>query len=378
MTQTIVVLGGSFAGLQIAHRLVKNTRKTVQDLKVILVSKNSHFYWNLASVRAIVPGILKDEEYTASIAEGFSSYPAEAFEFIVGSAESADLDAKTVKISVAGGGEERVLSYDQLVLATGTRTAGENPVPWKASGSHEEIMAMLHATADKVKAAKHIVVAGAGATGVEVAGELGFEYGSGADKKEIVLLSGDSKLMGGDSIADNAESELKKLSVTVRNSARVVGTKILDDGKTEVELKNGDKIVTDLYLPTMGMLPNTEYLPDKILKEDKFVAIDEFFRVKNATNVWGVGDIVWIPRGSFVQTDAQAAGVAKNIDLTLSGKNPVAVKLLPVDIFVCAVGRKRGVGRVGPVKLFSFLIHQLKGKTLGIDRMKSVVTGSAY
>lgn len=41
MTQTIVVLGGSFAGLQIAHKLVKNTRKSVKDLKVILVSKVS-------------------------------------------------------------------------------------------------------------------------------------------------------------------------------------------------------------------------------------------------------------------------------------------------------------------------------------------------
>jgi NADH dehydrogenase FAD-containing subunit len=41
MAQTIVVLGGSFAGIQIAHRLVKNTRKSVKDLKVILVSKVS-------------------------------------------------------------------------------------------------------------------------------------------------------------------------------------------------------------------------------------------------------------------------------------------------------------------------------------------------
>jgi apoptosis-inducing factor 2 len=41
MTQTIVVLGGSYAGLQVAHRLVKNTRKSIKDLKVILVSKVS-------------------------------------------------------------------------------------------------------------------------------------------------------------------------------------------------------------------------------------------------------------------------------------------------------------------------------------------------
>lgn len=39
MTKTIVVLGGAFAGIQVAHRLLKHTRSTVADLKVILVTK---------------------------------------------------------------------------------------------------------------------------------------------------------------------------------------------------------------------------------------------------------------------------------------------------------------------------------------------------
>ena len=41
MTKTIVVLGGAFAGIQVAHRLLKHTRPAVADLKVILVSKVS-------------------------------------------------------------------------------------------------------------------------------------------------------------------------------------------------------------------------------------------------------------------------------------------------------------------------------------------------
>lgn len=39
MALTIVVLGGAFAGLQIAHRLLKHTRNTHKELRVILVSK---------------------------------------------------------------------------------------------------------------------------------------------------------------------------------------------------------------------------------------------------------------------------------------------------------------------------------------------------
>lgn len=41
MTKTVVILGGAFAGVQIAHRLLKYTQPHVKDLKVILVSKVS-------------------------------------------------------------------------------------------------------------------------------------------------------------------------------------------------------------------------------------------------------------------------------------------------------------------------------------------------
>ncbi|KAJ2992461.1 hypothetical protein NUW58_g2162 [Xylaria curta] len=194
MAKTVVILGGAFAGVQVAHRLLKYTLPHVKDLKVILVSKNSHFYWNLAAVRAIVPGVLKEEQYALPIAPGFAKYSEDVFEFVVGTAEAVVPENKVVKVSVGWGPnrEERELSYDYLVVATGTRTAGATNVPWKNNGTHEDIAALLAETQQKVKAAKHIVVAGAGATGVETAAELGFEYGNpkdGAAKKEIILLS---------------------------------------------------------------------------------------------------------------------------------------------------------------------------------------------
>ena len=39
MAKTVVILGGSYAGLGVAHRLLKNTLPNHKDLKVILVSK---------------------------------------------------------------------------------------------------------------------------------------------------------------------------------------------------------------------------------------------------------------------------------------------------------------------------------------------------
>ncbi|KAF7547601.1 hypothetical protein G7046_g8952 [Stylonectria norvegica] len=72
MTKTVVVLGGSLGGLAVTHRLLKQTLPNVKDLKVILISKNSHFYWNLASVRAVIPGVLSDNKLLAPIAPGLA------------------------------------------------------------------------------------------------------------------------------------------------------------------------------------------------------------------------------------------------------------------------------------------------------------------
>lgn len=80
-------------------------------------------------------------------------------DFVLGAASALDLASRTVTISTAGG--ERKQTYDILVLATGSRTMGD--VPWKSSlAGYEATRDGLHKMQEKVKAAKTIVVGGAG------------------------------------------------------------------------------------------------------------------------------------------------------------------------------------------------------------------------
>ena len=173
----IVILGGSYAGISTAHRILKQAAK-IGPLKITLVSPNTHFYWNMASPRGVVPGQLADEKLFQPIAAGFSKYPARQFEFILAKAESLDVKAKTVGIS--GG---KTLDYDYLILATGSHTRGHTP--FKGLGTTEETRDALHDFQLEVTKSKTIVVAGGGVTGVEAAGELAFEYGR---EKKIILV----------------------------------------------------------------------------------------------------------------------------------------------------------------------------------------------
>lgn len=268
----------------------------------------------MASVRAIIPGQFKDEQVFAPLATALEHYPKDSYELLIGSAGKVDTEAKTVLVTLPAGSGERTLTYDQLIVATGARSASSHTVPWKHLDSYDETVSNLDSMRERVAAANTIVVAGAGATGIEVAGELGYEFGK---TKEISLLCGGPKLMDGDSVGVSARLELGKLGVKIRTDARVAGAKELADGKTEISLEQGGESITaDLYLPTMGVRANSEMMEGKYLNEKGYVNVDEFYRVKGleSEGVWALGDVVSSPRASFLHTEKQVSfGFASSI-----------------------------------------------------------------
>jgi NADH dehydrogenase FAD-containing subunit len=181
----IVIVGGSFSAVGTAHRIFKAAAKSPDkpSVNITLVSRDSEFYWNLAATRATVHGQIPDDEIFRPIAGGFAQY-GKMFTFILGSATALNTDAQTVHVAPADGSEGQFISYDVLILATGARIA--SGLPYKSTGSTEATKEALHQLQARVKAAKSIVVAGAGPTGVELAGELADGYG---ESKQIVLVS---------------------------------------------------------------------------------------------------------------------------------------------------------------------------------------------
>lgn len=261
--------------------------------------QSTHFYWNIAAIRAVVPDLIPEDQLFHLIEPGFASYPEDSFELILASATNLDATAKTTTVQFPDG-TERSLKYDYLVLTTGARAASEN-VPWKQQESHEATTSLLRRTAEKVREAKHIVIAGAGATGCETSAEIKENF----KDKEVVLLSADPEILNGDVLAGNMEHEITKIGVVVKKNSRVQGTKNLGNGKTEVVLENGSKIVTDLYLPTMGLMANTEFVDKRHLNEKNYAEVDECYRLKDAECAWACGDVVSKPRAGFMITDKQ-------------------------------------------------------------------------
>ncbi|KUJ13614.1 FAD/NAD(P)-binding domain-containing protein [Mollisia scopiformis] len=369
----IVILGASFAGVSSAHRILKQAGKTGAKIRVTLVSPNTHFYWNIALPRAVVPGQLSDEKVFQPIAPGFKQYPAGQFEFIVASAKSLGVEAKKVHLEILGSDEDKVIDYDFLILATGTSTKGGTP--FKTLASTEATKDGIHNIQAQIKKAKTIVLAGAGATGVEIAGELGFKYGT---SKEIILISKGPTILEAaiPSVQKVATQLLQNLKVKTKLKTQVVSSVEGADGRHILELSSGEKLIADVYLPTFGVAPNSSYIPKQFLNDRGFVIVDDYLKVKGADNVWAIGDVSDREPPQFLFADGQSAHIAKNIIKILSSQPSLPYKD-GVRGMGLTVGRKAGTGHLGNVKLPGFLVHFLR-KNLFIDKLAPTVSGSAY
>ena len=79
----------------------------------------------------------------------------------------------------------------------------------------------------------------------------------------------------------------------------------------------------DVYLPLIGLNPNSSYIPKTLLNPKGFVVVDEYLRVKGAEGLWAVGDISAIQKPMYMNTEAQSVHLAKNIGLVLQKKQPL-------------------------------------------------------
>lgn len=102
------------------------------------------------------------------------------------------------------------------------------------------------------------------------------------------------------SVSKVATKQLSNLNVTIKTLTKVMGSAKMPDGRTELTLSGGERVITDLYLPTVGLMPNSAYVPGTFVNNSGFVKVDECLRVKGTTEVWALGDVSQISKLSML------------------------------------------------------------------------------
>lgn len=295
----IIIIGGGFAGVNLAEKLL-NTK----SVEVILVDKNNYNFF--------APLIY--QVATAFLEPSSISYPFRKFfagkknlKFRLGELQKVIPEQNKI---VLNNGE---LDYDYLVFATGAETSyfgmenvRKNAIPMKTLNDAIEMRNALLKNLEKAaictdvkkrRSLLTIVVAGGGPTGVEVSGMLAEmrksiilkEYPELATAASHIYLvdGGDALLapMSKSSQIDTLEA-ITNLGVVVKLNAQVT-----DYQNDTVFFANGDTINTKNLIWAAGVTAKIyQGIPSECFGRGKRMITDEFNKLKLTTNIYAIGD----------------------------------------------------------------------------------------
>lgn len=173
----ILVVGGNFGGIGVAHYLLRHTIPTLEaqngqslTYKVTLISPSTHFFWKIGAPRVISkPDQIPFAKAFLPLDDGFKQYSSEKFTLVWGSAGALDEQRRVVTVEPLAPASTTSVSYDSLVIATGTTSAS---ALWTLHGSHEATIKAIDEVHQLLPNASSILIAGGGPAGVETAGEF--------------------------------------------------------------------------------------------------------------------------------------------------------------------------------------------------------------
>jgi NADH dehydrogenase len=289
----LVIIGAGFAGMYAAlsaARLRDIRGVSPEELEIALVAPEPTL---VVRPRLYEP---KPETLTAPLLDVLKAIDVA---YVQGSAETIDAKSRTVEV-VTPKGARKTLSYDRLVVATGSRLFRPN-IPGLAEHGFsvdqlDNAIALdrhLHSLADRP--AKNgrdtVVVAGGGFTGIEAATEMPARLRAilGKDAKTRVIIVDRNSAIApdmGEGPRPVIEEALRKLGVETRLGAGVAS---LD--KSGVTLADGERIESETAIWAAGMraAPLTTQVPGE---RDNFgrLLVDGCLRVPSVTGVFATGD----------------------------------------------------------------------------------------
>ncbi|KAF1948527.1 hypothetical protein CC80DRAFT_529947 [Byssothecium circinans] len=408
----IVILGANFGGINLTHYLLRKTIPALsrldasQTYHVTLISPNDHYFFKIAAPRAMI------NETTIPANKIFKSIPRAIWQygsqctFIQGKAVGLAPKERIVNIEQAAGSENRGLRYDSLFICTGTTSA--SPL-WTLHGDHQISVDAMKDMHERLPKAKTVLIAGAGAVGVEAAGEIAAAF---PEIKITLVAGGDVLEKTKPATATKMKKILSNAGVEVITNVRVNDTSEKENG-ANVELSDGSTRLVDMFIDARGARKvNSEFLPKPWLDQfGRVVTLDTYFRVKGPSspsdrqtpaNTYVIGDIVSGSLNTAIEVDAQIPVVASSfaVDVTTNlGQEKVATsngwrlswvpsprarylvqnEYKPMkDTILVPFGPGGGVGQVMGFQLSNFNVKQAKSERFFLEFLEPAITGSRY
>ncbi|MDV3124140.1 FAD-dependent oxidoreductase [Mycobacterium sp. 21AC1] len=291
--KNILIVGGGFAGVWSAAGAVRVLRAAQDDeIRVTLISDSDDL--------VIRPRLYESEPDRMRVALDRVLGPI-GVERVAAKVTDIDVESRTVN-AVGRDGQTVELSYDRLVLATGSQLV-RPAIPGGGNIFDIDTLAAASALADHVRQLPHrsaspgqytAVVVGAGFTGLEIATELGDRLRAVAPSDQAresvrVILVDRADVLGpelGDAPRPYIAKAIDELKIEQR-----LGVTVASAATDQIVLSDGEVLPAATVVWTAGMAasPLTAKIPGE---RDRFgrLNVDPQLRVAGVPDVFAAGD----------------------------------------------------------------------------------------
>ncbi|MEA3499067.1 MAG: FAD-dependent oxidoreductase [Campylobacterota bacterium] len=323
----VVIIGGGYAGIYALRELVKN-----KDIKITLIDK--HTFHNLQpEVYDLIANKANIADVTIDLTTLCYGFDHDYLEYK--NLRVTDIDLESNKIFTQ---EQEIVQYDYLIMAAGTRTFFPKSIDGLKNTDdikklHRAIFfkqsfetQLFNKVSGEAKKCDqtHIVVVGAGLSGVEVSAEMAyyakkfFKRGNFAcDNLQISLVTNTDTILPGFELEmiNMSHKRLKSLGINVITNALMESS-----DKEYLYLSNGTKIRYSFIVFTGGVeAANIASKFDTEKNNKNRIIVNEYLQIDKYKNVFAVGDISVI-KNSAGEIMPQNVTVARASGIT-SGKN---------------------------------------------------------
>ncbi|MES2809528.1 MAG: NAD(P)/FAD-dependent oxidoreductase [Bacteroidota bacterium] len=365
----VVIIGGGFAGLEVARQLAD------KPVDILMLDKhNYHTFQPL--LYQVATGSLECESIAFSLRKNFAGQ--KNYRFRIAEVSGIDTGAQIVKSDIGD------IAYDYLIVATGSTTnffgnkeIEKHAMPMKSIPEALNLRYMIlqnleEAALKTTKAEKEpylsFVLVGAGPTGVELAGALA-ELRNHILAKDypdlekshmkVYLVDFLPKVLG--PFSDEGSAAAKKFLVDMGVEV-LLGVKVESYDGEEIKFEGGKSIKTKNVIwsaGVMGVVP--EGINKEAIERGNRIAVDSINRVKGYDNVFAIGDVAAMISDETPKGHPGVAQVAIQQG-KLVGQNLLRlIKGEPTEPFVyndkgslATIGRNKAIADLGKIKFQGF------------------------
>lgn len=369
--RNVVIVGASAAGLRCACRLVR----LKPDWTVTVVEARKAFSYGACGMPYVLSGDIPDVEALHKTGDGAVRDEAyfdrvKGFQVLAGHAAiGIDLEDRFLAVQDVDG-EQTAISYDDLVLATGTwpkRLPGQPEHPRVLTFHTPADVKPLHEGLKTGRIGK-VVIIGAGFLGCELAEAFTALWGA-----KVTLLEADDAPLPGLLDPETAALVTRHLvdnDVEVRCRARVSGIEADDDGVT-VLIEGGEPATGDVAVVAVGVDPSVglAVAAGAELGPTGAVAVDERLAT-SVPHVWAVGDVAetrhvvtgepaYLPLGSLANRMGRTLAniLAGGADRFPPVAGAAALKVFDFNVAATGITRRAAASRNYDVRAVWIMAH---------------------